>query len=49
VLGRPYNAFSPIRLDKWKEQGNRARIERVLPRVADVARRMGYPDPTVAA
>jgi hypothetical protein len=49
VLGRPYNAFSPIRLDKWKEQGNRARIERVLPRVADVARRMGYPDPTIAA
>ena len=44
VLGRPYNAFSPIRLDKWKEQGNRARITRVLPRVADVARRMGYPD-----
>lgn len=42
VLGRPYNAFSPIRLDKWKEQGNRARIERVLPLVETVARRMGY-------
>jgi len=42
VLGRPYNAFSEIRLDKWKAQGNRARIERVLPKVADVARRMGY-------
>ena len=44
VLGTPYNAFSPIRLDKWKEQGDRARIARVLPRVAEVARRMGYPD-----
>jgi hypothetical protein len=42
VLGRPYNAFSPIRLDKWKEQGNRARIERVLPRVVPVEHRMGY-------
>jgi len=49
VLGRPYNAFSPIRLDKWKEQGNRERIERVLPRVREVAQRMGYPDPTAAA
>jgi hypothetical protein len=42
VLGRPYNAFSPIRLDKWKEQGNRARIERVMPQLAATARRMGY-------
>jgi len=42
VLGRPYNAFSPIRLDKWKEQANRARIERVLPLVAPTANRMGY-------
>jgi hypothetical protein len=42
VLGRPYNAFSPIRLDKWKEQGNRERIERVMPVVAATAHRMGY-------
>ena len=42
VLGRPYNAFSPIRLDKWKEQANRTRIERVLPLVAPTASRMGY-------
>jgi hypothetical protein len=42
VLERPYNAFSAIRLDKWKEQGNRERIERVLPEVDAVARRMGY-------
>jgi hypothetical protein len=44
VLGRPYNAFSPIRLDKWKDQGNRERIERVLPRLSAVCRRMGYAD-----
>ncbi len=43
VLGRPYNAFSPIRLDKWREEVNRARIERVLPTVAKTASRMGYP------
>ena len=49
VLGRPYNAFSPIRLDKWKAQGNRERIGRVLPRVREVAQRMGYPDPTATA
>ena len=42
VLDRPYNAFSPIRLDKWKEQVNRERIERVLPAVARTAGRMGY-------
>ena len=40
VLGTPYNAFSAIRLDKWKEQRNRSRIEHVLPQVAEVARRM---------
>jgi hypothetical protein len=44
VLGLPYNAFSEIRLDKWKAKGNRARIERILPKVADVAGRMGYPN-----
>jgi hypothetical protein len=49
VLGRPYNAFSAIRLDKWKEQGNRERIVRVLPRARGVALRMGYPDPTATA
>jgi hypothetical protein len=42
VLGKPYNAFSPIRLDKWKEQANRARIERVMPSVALTAGRMGF-------
>ncbi|WP_324780161.1 sulfotransferase family protein [Thiobacillus sedimenti] len=42
VLGMPYNAFSEIRLDKWKDGRNREKIERVLPQVADVAARMGY-------
>jgi hypothetical protein len=42
VLDRPYNAFSEVRLDKWKEERNRARIERVLARVEPVARAMGY-------
>jgi len=38
----PYNAFSEIRLDKWKDGRNRERIERVMPRVTEVAARMGY-------
>lgn len=38
----PYNAFSDIRLDKWRDGRNRDKIERVLPRVAEVAARMGY-------
>ena len=42
VLDIPYNAFSEIRLDKWKDGRNRGKIERVLPQVADVAARMGY-------
>lgn len=42
VLDTPYNAFSEIRLDKWRDGRNRERIERVLPSVAEVARAMGY-------
>ena len=42
VLSIPYNTFSEVRLDKWRTQGNRERIERVLPHVADVAAAMGY-------
>jgi hypothetical protein len=42
VLDIPYNAFSEIRLDKWKDSRNREKIERVLPQVAGVAERMGY-------
>lgn len=42
VLNRPYNAFSEIRLDKWKQGRNQERIERVLPGLDDLAQRMGY-------
>ena len=42
VLDIPYNAFSAIRLDKWKDGRNRDRVDRVLPQVANIAARMGY-------
>lgn len=42
VLAKPYNAFSEIRLDKWKDGRNREKIERALPEVRAVAQRMGY-------
>ena len=42
VLDIPYNAFSAIRLDKWKEGRNRERVERALPMVAAIVKRMGY-------
>jgi hypothetical protein len=44
VLETPFNAFSAIRLDKWRSQRNSARIERVMPSVIETARRMGYED-----
>ncbi len=43
VLDTPYNAFSAIRLDKWKDGRNRNKIERVLPSLLAIAQRMGYP------
>jgi hypothetical protein len=42
VLDTPYNAFSEIRLDKWKDGRNREKIEGVMPKVAAVAHAMGY-------
>jgi len=42
VLDTPFNAFSAIRLDKWRDGVNRERIERALPKVAGIAMRMGY-------
>ncbi len=42
VLDIPYNAFSAIRLDKWKDGRNRERVERALPAVGVIAARMGY-------
>ena len=42
VLNRPYNAFSEIRLDKWKEGRNRERVERVIDQLDDLVGEMGY-------
>lgn len=42
VLNRPYNAFSEIKLDKWRGKGNCDRIERILPSLADLNQRLGY-------
>lgn len=42
VLSIPYNAFSEIRVDKWKDGHNRKRIARVLPELHELADRMGY-------
>jgi len=42
VLARPYNAFSEIRLDKWRDGPHADRIERVLPRLKETATQMGY-------
>lgn len=42
VLKTPYNAFSEIRLDKWKDGHNCEKIERVMHKVASVASAMGY-------
>jgi hypothetical protein len=42
VLSTPYNAFSEIRLDKWRDQGNREVIERILPSLRGLAGEMGY-------
>jgi hypothetical protein len=46
VLKIPYNAFSEIRLDKWKDGRNKEKIERILSSVAEVAEKMGYRDIT---
>ena len=42
VLSTPFNAFSEIKLDKWKDGRNAERVARVLPQVAEVERLMGY-------
>ncbi len=44
VLSTPFNAFSEIRLDKWKDGRNAERVARILPQVAATAERMGYRD-----
>jgi LPS sulfotransferase NodH len=42
ALAVPYNAFSAIRADKWREGAHRERIRRVLPGLALLAGRLGY-------
>ena len=42
VLKTPYNAFSEIRLDKWREGAHAKKIARMLPGLSDIAERMGY-------
>jgi len=44
VLRTPYNAFSEIRVDKWKDSHNREKIARILPQVQETALAMGYTD-----
>jgi len=44
VLRTPYNAFSEIRVDKWKESRNHEKIARILPKVQKTALAMGYAD-----
>jgi N-dimethylarginine dimethylaminohydrolase len=36
-----YNAFSPPRLNKWKDE-NRESIERIIPTIQETMMRMGY-------
>jgi len=42
VLNKPYNTFSEIRVDKWKDSHNREKIERIMPTVESTTNAMGY-------
>jgi len=42
VLQKPYNTFSEIRVDKWKDGENKEKIARILVDIDDIAKRMGY-------
>ena len=42
VLDKPYNAFSAIGVDKWKEGDNRQRIERALKSLEGITTDLGY-------
>ena len=42
LLSKPYDSQFEIRLDKWLDSRHRTRIERVLPRLNDIAQAMGY-------
>lgn len=42
LLKKPYDPLFEIKLEKWREHSYREKIERVLPKVADIAGKMGY-------
>jgi hypothetical protein len=42
VLNKPYNTFSEIRVEKWKDGINQERINKILSTVGDISRQMGY-------
>ena len=42
VLNKPYNTFSEIRVDKWKDSHNREKIERIMPEIVPISNEMGY-------
>jgi len=42
VLEKPYNAFSEIKPDKWRQGRNSHRIEKILPGLREVAGQLGY-------
>jgi len=42
VISKPYNAFSEVRIDKWKTGEDREKIERILPAVKETAENLGY-------
>ncbi len=42
VLNKPYNTFSEIRVDKWKDSHNRGKIEAIMSGVESIASEMGY-------
>ena len=42
VLGKPYNTFSAIGVDKWIEGVNRARVEKALKTLGPVSAALGY-------
>jgi len=42
VLETPYNTFSEIRVDKWKDGENQKKIKGVLSSVANICDQLGY-------
>ena len=42
VLQKPYNTFSEIRVDKWKDGVYKANIEKMLPDTESITKKMGY-------